>query len=78
MSDAIPSLDKLKIFADGAALAPILELYKNPRISGFTTNPTLMRKAGIADYVAFAREAGRVNPVIAVLRREARGSDGQG
>ncbi len=56
MSDAIPSLDKLKIFADGAALAPILELYKNPRISGFTTNPTLMRKAGISDYRAFAHE----------------------
>jgi transaldolase len=56
MSDAIPSLDKLKIFADGAALAPMLELYKNSRISGFTTNPTLMRKAGITDYRAFAHE----------------------
>jgi transaldolase len=56
MSNAIPSLDKLKIFADGAALAPMLELYKNPRISGFTTNPTLMRKAGISDYRAFAKE----------------------
>jgi transaldolase len=55
-TDSIPSLDKLKIFADGAALAPILELYKNPRISGFTTNPTLMRKAGITDYRAFAHE----------------------
>jgi transaldolase len=50
------SLDKLKIFADGAALAPMLELYKNPRISGFTTNPTLMRKVGITDYRAFAHE----------------------
>jgi transaldolase len=56
MTDSIPSLDKLKIFADGAALAPILELYKNPRISGFTTNPTLMRKAGLTDYRAFAHE----------------------
>jgi transaldolase len=52
----IPSLDKLKIFADGAALEPILELNKNPRISGFTTNPTLMRKAGISDYRAFAKQ----------------------
>ncbi len=50
------NLDKLKIFADGAALAPMLELAKNPRIAGFTTNPTLMRKAGISDYRAFARE----------------------
>lgn len=55
-SDAPRSLDQLKIFADGAALAPMLELYKNPRISGFTTNPTLMRKAGITDYRAFAHE----------------------
>jgi transaldolase len=55
-SDAPRSLDNLKIFADGAALAPMLELYKNPRISGFTTNPTLMRKAGITDYRAFAHE----------------------
>jgi transaldolase len=50
------NLDKLKIFADGAALAPMLELAKNPRIAGFTTNPTLMRKAGISDYRAFAHE----------------------
>ncbi len=56
MTDSIPSLDKLKIFADGAALAPMLELYKDPRISGFTTNPTLMRKVGITDYRAFAHE----------------------
>jgi transaldolase len=56
MTDTPPNLDQLKIFADGAALAPMLELYKNPRISGFTTNPTLMRKAGITDYRAFAHE----------------------
>lgn len=51
-------LDKLKIriFADGADLAHMLRLAANPRISGFTTNPTLMRKAGISDYAAFARE----------------------
>lgn len=56
MTGSLPALDKLKIFADGAALAPMLELARNPRISGFTTNPTLMRKAGISDYRAFARE----------------------
>jgi transaldolase len=47
---------KIKIFADGADLAGIMEMYKNPLIKGFTTNPTLMRKAGIDDYEAFGRE----------------------
>src|SRR5882724_661316 len=47
---------KVKIFADGADLAGMLEMYRLPYISGFTTNPTLMRKAGITDYSAFARE----------------------
>ena len=56
MSESQANLDRLKIFADGAALAPMLELARNPRIAGFTTNPTLMRKAGISDYRAFARE----------------------
>lgn len=50
------TLDQLgiKIFADGADLEGILELAKNPLVKGFTTNPTLMRKAGISDYEAFA------------------------
>lgn len=47
---------KIKIFADGANLAGMVELYKNPLIKGFTTNPTLMRQAGISDYEAFARQ----------------------
>jgi len=47
---------KVKIFADGADRAAILELCGRPYISGFTTNPTLMRKAGVTDYAAFARE----------------------
>lgn len=51
--NAISSL-KTKIFADGADKAGILEMYKEPHIAGFTTNPTLMRKAGITDYRAFA------------------------
>lgn len=46
----------VKIFADGADLAGMLDLYRQPYIKGFTTNPTLMRKAGIGDYRAFARE----------------------
>src|SRR6266481_5408928 len=62
MNPSLPNLDKIKIFADGAALAPMLELAKSPRIAGFTTNPTLMRKAGISDYRAFAKE------VLAVIR----------
>src|SRR5579871_3613696 len=52
----IPSLDRIKIFADGASLPSMLESARDPRIAGFTTNPTLMRKAGISDYRAFARE----------------------
>ncbi|MBL6652245.1 MAG: transaldolase [Reyranella sp.] len=47
---------KVKLFADGANLSEMLALYKNPLISGFTTNPTLMRKAGISDYAGFARQ----------------------
>ena len=46
---------KIKIFADGADFDSILRLYANPLIKGFTTNPTLMRKAGIFDYEAFGR-----------------------
>lgn len=47
---------QVKLFADGAEKGQMLELYRNPRVCGFTTNPTLMRKAGVADYRAFARE----------------------
>src|SRR5439155_18020156 len=46
----------IKIFADGADFADIVMLSRNPLIRGFTTNPTLMRKAGIADYRKFAHE----------------------
>jgi transaldolase len=47
---------RVKIFADGAERDGILDLYRNPLIKGFTTNPTLMRAAGITDYEGFARE----------------------
>jgi transaldolase len=46
----------VKIFADGADKAGMLEMYRLPYIKGFTTNPTLMRKAGVTDYRAFARD----------------------
>jgi transaldolase len=60
MSD-IKSL-KVKLFADGADLAGMKEMAANPMIKGFTTNPTLMRKAGVADYKAFALEVLRAIP----------------
>lgn len=47
---------KIKLFADGADKKGILEMYENPLISGFTTNPTLMHKAGIKNYSAFAKD----------------------
>jgi transaldolase len=54
----MPTLKELKvrIFADGADLAAMTEMSRRPYISGLTTNPTLMRKAGISDYRAFARQ----------------------
>jgi transaldolase len=47
---------RIKLFADGADKQGMLEMYRNPWIQGFTTNPTLMRKAGVTDYEAFARD----------------------
>ena len=65
---------RTKIFADGAELAGMLAMYREPHIKGFTTNPTLMRKAGIADYRAFAQRGARrdsrsADLVRGVLRR---------
>lgn len=48
---------KIKIFADGADLSSIQKLNDNSYISGFTTNPTLMKKAGVTDYKNFAVQA---------------------
>ena len=50
MKELFPGL-RIKIFADGADKASMLEMYADPRIVGFTTNPTLMRKSGVADYL---------------------------
>lgn len=47
---------RVKIFADGADRAGMFEMYMNPLVAGFTTNPTLMRKAGVKDYEGFARD----------------------
>src|ERR1700761_8576211 len=56
MSRGLESLN-IKIFADGADLEGMISLYRNPWIKGLTTNPTLMRKAGIQDYESFAKDA---------------------
>ena len=53
---------KVKLFADGADLAGMQEMYANPIIKGFTTNPTLMRKVGIKDYKTFAHEVLKAIP----------------
>lgn len=47
---------KVKIFADGADKVGMLEMYEKPFIKGLTTNPTLMKKAGITDYRAFCKD----------------------
>lgn len=55
----MPSLTELKVelFADGADLGAIARMAADPMIRGFTTNPTLMRKAGVVEYAGFARDA---------------------
>jgi len=55
MSNSLESLD-VEIYADGADKASLLEIYRDPLVKGLTTNPTLMKAAGIVDYEAFARE----------------------
>lgn len=53
---------KVKIFVDGAEIGPMKEAYRQDFVKGFTTNPTLMKKAGITDYEAFAREVLKAIP----------------
>jgi transaldolase len=53
---------RVKLFADGADVSDIESLAADPRIRGFTTNPTLMRKAGVGDYEAFARKIVEIVP----------------
>lgn len=52
----------IKIFADGADLDGIKQMYADPSIKGFTTNPTLMRKAGVEDYKTFALQVLEIVP----------------
>jgi len=52
----------MKVFADGADLAGIQAMSAKPWIKGFTTNPTLMRKAGVKDYKAFAFDVLKIVP----------------
>lgn len=53
---------KVKLFSDGADFDGMLKMAADPRIKGFTTNPTLMRKAGITDYEAFGRKVASAIP----------------
>lgn len=55
---------KIKIFADGADIKEMKKEYEKGYVSGFTTNPTLMKKAGVLDYIEFAREAVRSIPAL--------------
>src|SRR5258708_2732217 len=57
-----PGAMNIKIFADGADLPDMRALSAHPLVKGFTTNPTLMRKAGVADYRGFARQVLEVIP----------------
>jgi transaldolase len=57
---------RIKVFADGADRQGILDLCQNPLIRGFTTNPTLMRAAGVTDYEAFARNILEAVPTLPI------------
>src|SRR5438552_11236741 len=54
----MPRLSDLsvKLFTDGADKAQILDMAKQPWIKGFTTNPSLLKKAGVSDYAAYGRD----------------------
>ena len=56
----------VKIFADGADLAVIAQMARKPHIKGFTTNPTLIRKAGVTDYKAFSLEMLKIVPELPI------------
>src|SRR6202140_2678015 len=60
----VPSVDqlKIKIFADGADLNGMKEAAAQPMVKGFTTNPTLMRQAGVSDYKRFALDVLKLIP----------------
>ena len=64
-SDAVSSLT-VEIYADGADLDSIKTLSENPLIKGFTTNPTLLRKAGVTNYASFAQDLLGVVPELPI------------
>jgi len=68
IEEVIPSTNqlKIKIFSDGADLDSIAEAYQQKVVSGFTTNPTLMAKAGVTNYISFAREMLKIVPDLPV------------
>lgn len=53
--EGVATLQRVKIYADGASLSDMTALYRQPYIRGFTTNPTLMHRAGVTEYAGFAR-----------------------
>ncbi len=67
-TEIIPRLDqlKIKIFSDGADLDSIADAYSKGIVKGFTTNPTLMARAGVTSYMTFAREVLRIVPDLPV------------
>ena len=72
---------KIKLFADGADLDQMMRCLAIPNVKGFTTNPTLMRKAGITDYKAFARKVStpfRIGRFVRGIRRRLRRHGGPG
>ncbi|MBM4304163.1 MAG: transaldolase [Deltaproteobacteria bacterium] len=56
MASKSPYSGKIKIFSDGADKKAMLEMNQNPLVKGLTTNPSLMKKSGVSDYVAFCKE----------------------
>src|SRR5687767_7833621 len=56
MSSQSSFQSRVKVYADGADLKSMLELNRHPLVQGFTTNPSLMKAAGVTDYKAFAKE----------------------
>jgi transaldolase len=62
----MPAPLTIKLFADGADIKAMTELYKSGRVKGFTTNPSLMRKAGVSDYPAFSKEVLKAIPDMSV------------
>lgn len=56
MSTKSPFANKIKIYSDGADKASMLEMAKNPSVQGITTNPSLMKKAGVTDYKSFCHD----------------------